>query len=75
MDWPAWDNGDRRAILDVMDMRGRSVSRTRMDDIHVGHQVVTLDASAWKPGVYLYRLTVVTGDKLARLQKRMLVSP
>ncbi len=75
LDWPAWDNGERHAILDVSDMRGRSVSRTRLDDIHVGHQVVTLDASAWNPGIYLYRLTVVAGGKQARLQKRMLVSP
>ena len=75
LDWPAWQNGERRAVLDVLDMRGRTVSRTEIGDIRVGRQIVDLDASAWEPGLYLYRLTVVTGGRQARLQKRMLVTP
>ncbi|HKP95895.1 MAG TPA: hypothetical protein VJ385_09075 [Fibrobacteria bacterium] len=75
LDWPAWQDGDRQAVLEVLDMRGRSVARMGLRDIRVGRQVVTLDASDWSPGIYLYRLTVVTGEQRARLQKRMLVSP
>ncbi len=75
LDWPAWETGERRAMLEVLDMQGRSVARIRIADIRVGRQVVDLDASAWKPGIYLYRLTVVTGGSRAALQKRMLVSP
>lgn len=75
LDWPAWQTGERRAVLEVMDVRGRSIVRMNLADIRVGRQVVTLDASGWRPGIYLYRLTVFTGERQARLQKRMMVSP
>jgi hypothetical protein len=75
LDWPAWQNGERKAVLDVMDMQGRSVHSQRLRDIRFGRQILTLDASGWRPGLYLYRLTVTTAGRESRLQKRMLVSP
>jgi hypothetical protein len=75
LDWPAWDGGVRRAVLEVVDMQGRAKSRMDLGDIRMGRQIVTVDASGWRPGIYMYRLTVETEGKKARLQKRMLVSP
>ncbi|MEO6096810.1 MAG: hypothetical protein ABIW76_14480, partial [Fibrobacteria bacterium] len=75
LDWPAWLNGDRKAVLDVMDTRGRTVHSQRLTDIRFGRQIITLDASGWHPGLYLYRLTVTTDGRESRLQKRLLVSP
>jgi hypothetical protein len=75
LDWPAWQSGERKAVLDVMDMQGRSVHSQRLRDIRFGRQIITLDASGWRPGLYLYRLTVTTAGRESRLQKRMLVSP
>jgi hypothetical protein len=75
LDWPAWNGGDRRAVLDVLDMSGRNVARVRLDGIRMGRQALTLDAAGWTPGIYLYRLTVVSPGKRVSLQKRMLVSP
>jgi hypothetical protein len=75
LDWPVWNGGERRAVLEVLDMGGRDVARVRLDGIRMGRQVVTLDAAGWAPGIYLYRLTVVTSGKRVSLQKRMLVSP
>ncbi|MEO7426467.1 MAG: hypothetical protein ABI036_14865 [Fibrobacteria bacterium] len=75
LDWPAWQKGDRHAVLEVLDMQGRSLERIRLENIRVGRQVITVDATGWKSGVYLYRLTVITDGRQARLQKRMLVSP
>jgi hypothetical protein len=75
LDWPAWQKGERRAVLEVLDMQGRSLESIRLENIRVGRQVITVDATGWKSGVYLYRLTVITDGRQARLQKRMLVSP
>jgi hypothetical protein len=75
LDWPAWNGGDRRAVLDVIDMSGRNVARVRLDGIRMGRQALTLDAAGWTPGIYVYRLTVVSPGKRVSLQKRMLVSP
>lgn len=72
--WPAWDGGDRTGTLHVMDMHGRTVKRMDLGKILVGKQVVTLDASQWQSGVYLYRLDVTAGSRRFHLQKRMLVT-
>jgi hypothetical protein len=73
--WPAWEGGARTAVLQVMDMQGRLCERIDLGEIRVGRQVVTLDASEWQSGVYLYRLEVAAGDRRIHLQKRMLVTP
>jgi hypothetical protein len=73
--WPAWEGGERTGVLHVMDMQGRTVERLDLGKIRVGRQVVTLDASRWQSGVYLYRLEVTTGGRRIHLQKRMLVAP
>ncbi|GEM_PF-2614884 len=73
--WPAWQGGARTASLDVIDMQGRFFKHVDLGEVRVGRQVLTLDASTWSPGMYLYRLTVVTRDRSIHLQKRMLVSP
>ena len=75
LDWPAIESQDRHATLQVLDTRGREVKRIDLDRVQVGRQVLTLDASAWSPGVYMYRLTVISGGERTRLQKRMLVTP
>ena len=75
LQWPAAKAQDRRAFLEVLDMQGRRVALRRIDGIKVGRQVVELDASGWKSGLYIYRLTVMAGGRTDRLQKRMLVAP
>lgn len=75
LEWPASKAPDRRARLEVSDMQGRRVASLDIGGIKVGRQVLDLDASTWKPGLYLYRLTVSAGGRVSRLQKRMLVSP
>jgi len=75
LDWPVMETQDRHATLQILDTRGREVKRIDMDHVQVGRQVLTLDASSWNPGVYLYRLTVTSGGERTRLQKRMLVTP
>ena len=74
LSWPAWEGGDRTGTLHVMDMHGRTVKRMDLGKIRVGKQVVTLDASLWQSGVYLYRLEVTAGSRRFHLQKRMLVT-
>ncbi|MDB5106232.1 MAG: Por secretion system C-terminal sorting protein [Fibrobacteres bacterium] len=73
--WPSWQGGSRTAILDVIDMQGRTATHIDLGEIRVGKQVLTLDGAAWTTGVYLYRLTVAAGNRRIHLQKRMLVSP
>lgn len=80
LDWPAADGavvgtGARRSYLDIFDARGRRVQRMDLGLARVGRQWVTVDASRWEPGIYSYRLTVVSSSGTARLQKRMLVAP
>lgn len=75
LEWPASKAPDRKARLEVIDMQGRRVASLAIEGIKVGRQVLDLDASAWKPGLYVYRLTVSAGGRVSRLQKRMLVSP
>ncbi|MDQ3002541.1 MAG: T9SS type A sorting domain-containing protein, partial [Fibrobacterota bacterium] len=74
LQWPVWNGGARKAVLEVIDVQGRIVERINLGEIRVGRQLLTLDASGWSPGIYLYRLTVNTGERPIRLQKRMLVS-
>ncbi|MBW8890557.1 MAG: T9SS type A sorting domain-containing protein [Fibrobacteres bacterium] len=75
IEWPATQSRDRRATLEVLDLQGRRLALRRLDGIQVGRQLIEVDASAWKPGIYIYRLAVVTGGRVLRLQKRMLVTP
>jgi hypothetical protein len=75
VDWPATSAQDRRAYLEVIDLRGRRIALKRLDDIRIGRQLIELDAGNWKPGLYVYRLVVTAGGRVERLQKRMLVSP
>jgi hypothetical protein len=75
LDWPVTRAFDRSAVLEVADMQGRRVARLSLDEIRAGRQTLSLDASAWKPGIYVYRLTVIAGGRVSRLQKRMLVAP
>jgi len=75
IDWPATQSQDRRATLEVLDLQGRRLTLRRLEGIQVGRQLIEVDASAWKPGIYIYRLAVVTGGRATRLQKRMLVTP
>ena len=75
LEWPmARGPGERRAVLEVFDMGGRRVHRLELDRIRVGRQLLTLDASAWSPGVYVYRLVVSGSGQRIKLQKKMLVS-
>ena len=79
LDWPALSAGalspgaGRRAFLEVFDARGKRMRKLDLGRVQAGRQSITLDASRWEPGVYTYRLTVVTGAGTSRLQKRMLV--
>jgi hypothetical protein len=73
--WPATRERDRRAYVEVLDLQGRRLALKRLDDIRAGRQLVELDAGGWKPGVYVYRLVVMQGGRVSRLQKRMLVAP
>jgi hypothetical protein len=75
VEWPATQSQDRRATLEVLDLQGRRLTLRRLEGIQVGRQLIEVDASAWKPGIYIYRLAVVTGGRATRLQKRMLVTP
>lgn len=73
--WPAWQGGARKAVLEVIDTHGRSLRRMDLGEVHVGRQVVNLDASDLRTGVYFYRLTVAADGRKIRMQKRMLVTP
>jgi hypothetical protein len=79
LEWPAFAGeaagSARKARLEVFDARGRRVHALDLGDIRAGRQEITLDGSRWEPGLYTYRLTVLTGGSRATLQKRMLVSP
>lgn len=75
IDWPATRSQDRRATLEVLDLQGRRLTLRRLEGIQVGRQLIEVDASAWRPGIYVYRLAVVTEGRVIRLQKRMLVTP
>ena len=63
------------AFLQVLDMQGRELQKLDLNFLRFGKQVVNLDASSFKPGLYIYRLTVVEGKSRTLLQKMMLVSP
>jgi hypothetical protein len=73
--WPATRERDRRAFVEVLDLRGRRLALRRLDEIRVGRQVIELDAGGWEPGLYVYRLVVTQGGRVTRLQRRMLVAP
>jgi hypothetical protein len=79
IDWPALAGSaagmERKAVLEVFDMRGRRRLARDLGAIHAGIQEVTVDGSNWQPGIYTYRLTVSTGGTRVRLQKKMVVSP
>jgi hypothetical protein len=45
IDWPATQSRDRRATLEVLDLRGRRIALRRLEDIHVGRQLLEVDAS------------------------------
>ncbi len=75
LDWPMTDANDRHAVIEVLDIRGRILKNLVIKDISVGRQLVSVDASAWPPGIYIYRLSVFAGGHRMQMEKRMLVAP
>ncbi len=73
--WPAIQSQERHAVLQILDTRGRELRKVPLEHIQVGRQELTLDFKNWKPGIYLYRLTVFGDGQITRLQKRMLIAP
>ena len=76
-DWPALASaptGSRKAWIEVFDARGKRVHRLDLGAVRVGRQIVAVDASAWEPGIYSYRLSVLSVGSRAHFQKRMLVT-
>lgn len=72
---PTTRDSDRDGYIEVLDTRGRRMARSPLSGMRVGRQSVDIDATAWTPGVYLYRLVIRDAGKTVRLQKRMLVLP
>ncbi len=73
--WPAIQSQERHAVLQILDTRGRELHKVPLEHIQVGRQELTLDFKNWKPGIYLYRLTVFGDGRTTHLQKRMLIAP
>ncbi|HLP41812.1 MAG TPA: hypothetical protein VK465_09925 [Fibrobacteria bacterium] len=59
--------------VDVLDLSGRLLQSIPMQDLRIGTYTLRLGSQAWKPGIYVYRLTVKTELGTNSLQKRMLV--
>lgn len=59
--------------VDVLDLSGRRLQSVLLNDLRIGTHTLRLGSQTWKPGIYVYRLTVRTELGTHSQQKRMLV--
>lgn len=60
--------------LEIESLNGRRLFSKDLLELSVGSHALRVTESNWQAGVYVYRLTVGTEQKVLRLQKRMIVA-
>jgi len=58
--------------LEVTNLAGRIVESTPIEEASIGTHVLKVGNKNWKPGIYIYKLTLKTDQRVVSLKKKMI---